>query len=30
MGAKAKKRQLFIIRVVVSIFNDMDNKEVVD
>jgi len=30
MGAKAKIKQLLTIRVVVLIFNDMDNKEVVN
>jgi hypothetical protein len=30
MGAKAKIRQLLIVRVVILIFNDMDNKKVAD
>jgi hypothetical protein len=28
MGVEAKKRQLLIVKVVVLIFNDMENKEV--
>jgi hypothetical protein len=30
MGAKAKRRQLLIVKVAILIFNDMDNKEVAD
>jgi hypothetical protein len=30
MGAEAKRRQLLTVRVVILIFNDMDNKEVAD
>jgi hypothetical protein len=30
MGAEAKRKQLLTIRVAILIFNDMDNKEVVD
>jgi hypothetical protein len=28
MRVEAKRKQLLIVKVVVSIFNDMDNKEV--
>jgi hypothetical protein len=30
MGAEAKRRQLLTVRVAILLFNDMDNKEVVD
>jgi hypothetical protein len=30
MGAEAKRRQLFIVRVTILIFNDMDNKKIAD
>jgi hypothetical protein len=30
MGAEAKRRQLLTVRVAVLIFNDMDNKKIVD
>jgi hypothetical protein len=30
MGAEAKRRQLLTVKVAILIFNDMDNKEVVD
>jgi hypothetical protein len=30
MGAEAKRRQLLTVRVAISIFNDMDNKEIAD
>jgi hypothetical protein len=30
MGAEAKRRQLLTVKVIILIFNDMDNKEVAD